>query len=160
MTRKASVSRVGLRACLVGGATWIGLLAMVLSNIGAAACSVRAPSGVAFGSYNVFSMQDTLSAGSVEVTCDQPFSITLNAGANSNDYHARRMLGPSGYLSYNLYSNVTHTAVWVDSSDLAHAVAGQGTGQVETFNVYGLIPAGQNVSVGTYSDSILVLVTF
>jgi spore coat protein U-like protein len=70
------------------------------------------------------------------------------------------MLGPSGYLSYNLYNDVNHSALWVDSSEPAHAVAGQGTGHAETFDVHGLIAAGQNVSVGTYGDSVLVLVTF
>src|SRR5690349_15034472 len=108
------MSRHSLRACFLGCATWLGLLAMALSNIGVAACSVRVPLGVAFGTYDVFSTQPGISAGSVEVTCDQPFSITLSAGANSSDYHARRMLGPGGYfLSYNLYSDVNHTALWV-----------------------------------------------
>jgi spore coat protein U-like protein len=116
--------------------------------------------GLAFGPYDVFSSQDRLGAGSITVTCDQAFSIALGAGANSNDYHARRLLGPSGYLAYNLYSDVNRVTVWADSSDPTHTVSGAGTSQAQSFVVYGLIPAGQNVPVGTYSDSILVLVTF
>ena len=153
-------------------AFWLGPLAAATFNFGgnfgssfgantaAAACSVRIPLGLAFGTYDVFSPQDRLGAGSIEVTCDQPFSITMSAGANSNDYRARRMLGPSGYLAYNLYSDVNRLTLWVDSSDSTHAVSGSGTGLAESFDVYGLIPAGQNASVVTYTDSVLVLVTF
>jgi spore coat protein U-like protein len=160
-SRVRAAARSGAaRLARVPTAIWIGPLAAALCNISVAACSVRIPLGLAFGTYDVFSSQDRLGAGSIEVTCDQPFAITLSAGTNSNDYHARRMLGPSGYLSYNLYSDTTRLAVWVDSSDPTHAVSGSGTGQAQSFDVYGRIPAGQNVSVGTYSDSVLVLVTF
>jgi len=142
---------------------WLpGMLALTMSKPAATACSIGALTGMAFGSYDVFSSEDTLGAGNIQVTCDQPFSISLSAGANSNNYRTRRMAGPNGsYLFYNLYSDVDHLSLWGDSTDPSQMVHGKGTGQAESFDVYGVIGHGQTAaSVGTYGDSILVLVTF
>ena len=65
-------------------------------------------------------------------------------------------------LSYNLYTTLQHATIWGDGSGTtainSNTNASQST--VTTHTIYGLIPAGQDVPAGNYSDAITITVSF
>lgn len=124
---------------------------------------------VAFGTYDPIVANKTTAAtatGAVDTTCTTGDSTTITLGQGSNPASSstaaapvRRMLnGTTNYLNYNLYTSSGLTTVWGNTS--ATGVAVTGTGAPVTTNVYGSVPAGQNVPAGGYSDTVLATVTF
>jgi spore coat protein U-like protein len=67
--------------------------------------------------------------------------------------------GGTGRLGYDLYTNAGRSTVWgctttndVDVTSTSSAA--------NVMTVYGRIPAGQDVATGSYSDTVVVTVTF
>lgn len=115
----------------------------------------------------------TLRASStINVNCTKgtPFTVALNAGTTSGTTLAQRLLqntttGDTDTLQYNLYTSGSYGLIWGDGSGTSQTVAGTGLGVLTSVpeTVYGQlpdIPANQNVSAGTYTDTITVTVTF
>ena len=134
----------------------------------AANCAIST-SAVAFGAYDPIvanATTDLDATGTVSVTCTSGASagITLGQGANADtgstdDVPLRRMNdGATGYLSYALYSDSGRTTTW--GNTVATEVAHTGTGAQANLTVYGRVTAGQNVPVGSYSDTVVATVTF
>jgi spore coat protein U-like protein len=126
----------------------------------AASCTIDSP-GLVFGNYDPFIAMPLDSVGSLTVTCDEAveYSIALSAGAGS--FQARTLVGPKASLQYNLYTDATRTVIWGDGSGGSALVQSQSVGMVDrVHDVYGRIPARQNVPVGSYNDAITVLVSF
>ncbi len=69
------------------------------------------------------------------------------------------MTNGTNTLQYNLYTTSGHTNVWGDGTGSTRTVGGNGTSS-STQTIYGNIPAGQDVSAGTYSDSITLTISF
>lgn len=69
------------------------------------------------------------------------------------------MSSGSNLLSYALYQDSAHTTNWgnTPATDTAAATAPVGT---NALTVYGRITAGQNVPIGSYSDTITVNVVY
>jgi spore coat protein U-like protein len=64
-----------------------------------------------------------------------------------------------GFLTYEIYSDSNHTAVWGTGADeLALAVAPSIAER--SFTTYGRMPAAQDVPEGNYVDTITVTVTY
>jgi spore coat protein U-like protein len=124
---------------------------------GWAACSVSA-AGVAFGPYDPFSVTSLDSTGNVAVTCSPaaPYTIALSAGYGAQT--GREMRNGAHALAYNLFTDATRSAVWGDGTGLTSTVSGSGTAGGHP--IYGRIPARQNVAAGTYSDIIIVTISF
>ena len=76
----------------------------------------------------------------------------------SGTYAARAMTSGSHQLLYNLYLDASYVTIWGDGT------AGTGTLQdstnKNTYTIYGRIPALQNAWVGSYSDTIVVTITY
>lgn len=88
------------------------------------------------------------------------YQVSLGAGSNASG-GTRRLAGPaSSFLSYQLFRDSARTLAWGDGSALGARVSGTGNGSNQTLTVYGRIPAGQSVAVGTYTDSVLVTVDY
>jgi len=123
---------------------------------------------VAFGEYdpvvaNASTPLDVTGKVSVTCTTGAPATITLgqgpDPGASSTDAApVRRMKSGSNYLSYQLYSEATHTTVW--GNDASSDVENTGTGANQDIDVYGRVPSGQNVPTGNYSDTVVATITF
>lgn len=145
MPRNRSLGPLALLAllCLPGAAT--------------AECSLNVI-GVAFGNYDPFSVTDTDITGSVSVTCDTDTSVQVSFSPGFGPFAARQLKNGMNALLYNLYTDPGHVSVWGDGSPGTSLVSFSGTSSSAT--VYGRIPAGQNVSVGTYGDTITVTLTF
>lgn len=120
-------------------------------------CTVSS-SGVNFGSYDVFSTTPDDITGSITVSCSASTSYSIALSAGYGSFATRTLTNGSHTLDYNLYTNSTLTTVWGDGSAGTSTVSG--TAASQTYTVYGSVPAQQNVTVGSYSDVIVVTLTF
>lgn len=130
--------------------------------VGAVTCTVSTVP-VAFGSYVPSLGTPTDGVGTININCDKaPASnpISISAG-RSGSFTSRTMSNGKSNLSYNLYTSAARTQVWGDGTG-GSAKVSYGGGGAKTFaiTVYGRITALQNVTAGSYSDSLLVTISF
>jgi spore coat protein U-like protein len=155
-----------------------GGLFLGCASAGAGTCTIQSVNGVAFGAYNPLSASPTSTNGSINLSCQLspafplPFTATISLSAGGSASYAERKMVPSVgaiHLNYNIYLDPTYSTVFGDGSagtqvaQRCTPLFGLGCGSVSTATnvpMYGLIPAGQNVSVGSYLDSIVVTVAF
>ena len=148
-----------------------GQLLPVLA-VAAVSCSVTA-TGPAFGVYSPLNATPTYANSTVQVTCTLlsggATTVTLvssySTGA-SGTYAMRTMLSGANTLNYNLFYDAAYTQI-----------RGNGTGGSQTGGatlnlspgtptlsasgtIYGRIPARQDVAAGTYTDTIVVTITY
>ncbi len=125
--------------------------------------------GISFGNYTATDPTATTASGTITVSCGllgvdvlPGFTVSLSSG-NGGSFAPRTLAGGGASLSYNLYTDTTHTAVWGDGSGATVARSFDGTllhlGSYD-FTVYGALAAGQFVKAGVYSDTIIVTVTY
>lgn len=142
--------------------TLMGAIAAILlcPAVGAAQCMVSV-TGLAFGTYDVFSASPTDSAGTITVECaaGTGYSVALSPGV-SGSYVSRTMIDGGRSLQYGLYLDSARSVSWGDGSGGSATVSGTGSGAQIHHTVYGRIPARQNARVGSYADSITVTVAF
>lgn len=133
----------------------------------AATCSV-ATTPVSFGTYNVFSASATTSSGTIIVKCNNQPNHQMQVVASistgsSGTFSQRQMKKTSGseQLNYNLYSDASRSIIWGDGSGGSSTVIARVSRQNSlTAYVYGTIPARQNLSAGSYSDTLIVTVVW
>jgi spore coat protein U-like protein len=142
------------------------LLCLSLAGEAGAACTVSA-TGVNFGAYDVFVTTPLDSTGTVTVTCDQapPVDVTIAIGPSgtSGGFVPRRMRSASSpdRLNYNLFVNAGRSTVWGDGAPGTSTVFLKNVtkNRPAVTTIYGRVPPGQDVSVGSYSDSLTVTIT-
>lgn len=139
----------------------VALLLCAGAHRAEAACTLSA-TAVAFGTYDVFQAGPTDSTGTITYRCgnsDRNIRIAISAG--SGTFANRTLKRVSEDLLYNLFYG-GFTQVW-----------GDGTGGTTTYfennppnnkdvvlTVYGRITAGQDVSVGNYTDTVVVTLEY
>jgi spore coat protein U-like protein len=70
------------------------------------------------------------------------------------------MTGTGGaVLNYSMFSNSAMTANWGQTVG-TDTVSGTGNGLPQALAAYGLGPAGQSVSPGSYNDTITATITY
>ena len=123
----------------------------------AANCNVSAQ-GLAFGGYDPFVATALDGVGTLNVICDAStaYSIALSPGAGT--YMNRQLNGIGAALAYNIYTDATRSVVWGDGSAGSAVISHESISA--NHSVYGRIAALQNVPVGSYSDSVVVVVSF
>jgi spore coat protein U-like protein len=155
------------------------VLMMIGSSVANAAanCTVGA-SGVSFGIYDPLLGSADDSTGQVSVTCTATFppivetvdyTVSLSSGS-SGSFSARRMQAGSSRLNYNLYTTSARSAgqIWGDTTGGSANMSGAmtigfffwPTTHTDLLTIYGRIPPGQDVAAGSYTDTIIVTVTF
>ncbi len=142
----AVIARIVLGLALAAGA----------STAQAAVCSVQS-AGVAFGAYDTLDPSPLDGIGSVHVDCDSDTSLTVDLGSGTGSFDQRRMSGGAASLDYNLYTEGTRSIVWGDGINGSDVSA---SGSSIDLPIYGRIPARQNVPVGTYSDTVIITVSY
>ena len=138
--------------------SWL-IVAFALTAQQGHACTLNV-TGVNFGSYDVFSNTPLDSTGNIDVNCPSGvgYSMALTAGGGT---HTQRVMGSGAHrLNYNLYTAANRAVVWGDATSGTVTVNGTGIGVNVNHGVYGRIPALQNVRTGSYSDIIIVELTF
>lgn len=124
-----------------------------------------------FATYNPLNSTNVDAVGNVSITCGAlvlganiSYEVTLSTGA-SGDSLNRNMSNGSDIMSYNLYTDSGHTAVWGDGTGGTSTIMNSYTlslifSTTDDFPVYGRVPSGQNIQAGSYSDSIVATVIF
>lgn len=97
--------------------------------------------------------------GNIAVNCTngEPYSLDVNNGNNFSSPNRRMKNDNVGtsFLNYAIYSDSGRATAWPASQNLV------GSGSVQSYPVYGRIPAGQSTAVaGPYSDQLAVTVTY
>lgn len=125
-----------------------------------ASCLVSA-STLNFGSTGFLATAvDATSTVGVTCTNGSAYSIGLNAGNGSGaTVSARRMTNGASTVTYSLYRDAGRTIVWGNTVG-SDAASGTGTGAMQSFTVYGRVPVQTTPAVGSYSDTIVVTVTY
>lgn len=116
---------------------------------------------VNFGAQGVLTA-DVDAAGAVFVTCTpgSAFTIGLGAGAAGGGPTAREMRKGSEKVVYGLYQNAARNLPWGDGVVPGETVSGTGDGAAQSLGVYGRVPVQSTPSAGTYSDTVVVTVTY
>lgn len=150
--KTATACPTGTRQATSSGSTWT---ATINAN-----CNVSA-TNVNFGSVGVLA-SNVDSTGSVTVRCTDstPYNIGLSAGTGSGATVAsRRMTSGIKTVTYSLYSDSGRTSVWGNTIGTDSA-SGAGTGLDQAYTVYARAPAQMTPAPGTYTDTIVVTVTY
>ena len=125
-----------------------------------ASCSVTTTS-LNFGSRS--SLGSSVDAtGSLSVTCSNtlPYEVGLSNGNGPGAIAtARKMTSGANTVTYSLYSDSLRTSVWGDVIG-TNTVSGTGTGGAQSLTVYGRVPPQTTPPAATYSDNIVVTVTY
>jgi spore coat protein U-like protein len=145
----------------------IFFLLFLFSTHGAeAACNVGA-TNINFGIYDVFSSSPKDATGTISVDCDEapPPIVVIRIGPSfsSGGFKPRQMKHTSrpDKLNYNLFIDSAMSVVWGDGTGGTSTVANKVTkNKMWVSTLYGRIPAGQDVSVGTYSETVSVTITW
>ena len=144
------------------------LLALVIgtlyaSDAHAQACTISATS-VNFGSYNVFNGSPTDSTGTVTYRCNgsaHNITVGLTQGASAS-FNQRQMQKGSESLTYNLFVDASRTNIWGDgtSGTSVYSISNPPNNTNVNLTVYGRVTAGQDVSAGSFSDTVTAVVNF
>lgn len=127
-----------------------------------ASCTISVTS-VNLGSYNVFNGTALDSTGTITYQCNAMASnitITLSKGQSST-YNPRTMTKGAEVLDYNLYRDAARTSIWGDGTS-GTAVYSRNNPPNNNVNltVFGRVPAAQDVSAGSYSDTVSATINF
>ena len=147
------------------------LITMALAGLGVlapaaadAACSINT-TAVNFATHNVFSATPDDATGQIRFRCtgSPPPLVTIHldkGGAPS--FTPREMRRGSEILGYNLYLDSTRTTIWGDgtSGTAVYSSANPPNNSNVSLPIYGRVGAAQDVSAGTYSDTVLATINF
>ena len=126
--------------------------------------------GITFGAYDpvVANAETPVDAnGSVTVACTNGATTTIGMNQGSNPTGTstaatpeRQMSSGTDNLRYDLFQEAARTTIWGDVGTPT-TVAYTSTGTAETtIDIFGRIPAGQDSSVGTYTDTVTATISF
>jgi len=100
----------------------------------------------------------------ISVTCTNgtPWIVSLNAGSGvGGTVLLRKMTGPGGAtVTYTVYRDAARTQVWGDGTSGTFTVAGTGSGVAQAQTGYGRVPSQTTPAPATYTDTIIVTVTY
>ncbi len=160
---KSSVNRA-LKTIMIGV---IALLSIFETDEALSGCAINI-SEIGFGNYNAFSMTsvDTTCFVTLSCTSDVPrATLSMGPSAVSNSFNPRQMRRPGGsdLLNYNIYVDAAKTSIFgsgkTGTSDIVlHRPPGPPAAWNRTVTIYGSIPPGQDVSVGSYSDTLTITI--
>ena len=130
----------------------------------AANCTITT-SPVAFGAYDPVSVNSATNLtanGAVNVACTKGTPATIDLGNGGNfSAGSRRMGSGSDFLGYSLFRDAALTQPW--GSGIAGGATeayNAATKAVTAVTVYGMVPAGQDVTVGAYSDTVVATINY
>lgn len=126
-----------------------------------AGCTVAAGVPLAFGIVSPGVAADSSTVVTATCTVGTPYSLSLDAGHGSGATVAdRRMTSGTDTLAYRLYRDAGRTQLWGDGTASTVLNSSTGTGLLQSFTVYGRVPASATATVGVYTDTITVLATY
>ncbi len=114
-----------------------------------------------FGTAGILnSNQDT--TGNISITCSTalPYSIGLDGGlAAAPTPTTRKLMNGANEITYGIYQDASRSIEWGNSLG-TNTISATGNGSAQNFTTYGRIPPQPTPLSGTYSDTIVVTVTY
>lgn len=148
------------------------LLAFLPLQACAASCAITSPA-LNFGSYDPLAASNHDSTAVVNVSCtrtvtpSETVNYTLTSSIGSGlTYATRRMLNGAEILNYNVYRNAARTQVWGNGTGGSFSITGSfilnnsNPTRNRNHTIYGRIPPLQDATAGSYSDTLVVTLTF
>jgi spore coat protein U-like protein len=161
---------IGSALRYLAGGVVMACLPAAASAASLSSCAASA-TAVAFGTYNPMTGTPNTSSGSISVTCSLisglsllvAYTISISTGS-SGTYTQRKLFSGANSLGYNLYNGAGMVSVWGDGTGGTTTVSDGyllGLGNVvQSYTVYGKMPAQQNPAAGTYIDNVTVTVSY
>ena len=119
-------------------------------------CVVSSPNVLDFGTVGLLNTNvDTTMDFTVECTNGTAYTIAMDNGANASGT-INRMTNGSEFVEYEIYQDAARSVVW----DTTSTLAATGTGDPQTFTVYGRVPPQTTPSADTYVDTVTITVTY
>ena len=150
--RTATPCPTGAKQATAGGSTWT---ASISDN-----CTVSA-TPLSFGTAGLL-VADLNAQSAVSVTCtaNTAYTIGLNAGTGTGaTVGARKLTSGADQITYTIYRDSNRTLVWGNTAG-SDTEAGTGSGSAQVYPIYGQVPTQATPAPGTYSDVIVVTVTY
>ena len=139
------------------------LMMWALPGRAEAACTIST-TAVSFGTYDVYNASATTSTGTITYRCgnaDHNVTITVSTGS-SGTFANRTLKKTSENLTYNLYMDAAFATVWGDGSGTTatYHINNPPNNTDVNLTVYGRVQALQDVSAGSYSDTVIATISF
>lgn len=146
-------------SCATPSGTLAGVTFAVNANV-AANCLVSV-GNVDFGTRGVLSA-NVDAQGSVTATCTAgtTYTISLSGGTANAAPTARKMSKAAETVTYGLYKDTNRSQPWGDATTPGSTMAGTGTGSAQVLTVYGRVPPQTTPTPGTYTDTVVVTLTY
>lgn len=121
---------------------------------------ISSPSTVAFGTYSVFSPAAITAPTQFAFRCtpNQYARLTLSTGSSGSFVPFRTMTSGAQVAAYNLFLDAGASQIWGDTSSgtVAYDVYNSTPADKDFLDfIYGVIPAGADLAVGTYTDIVI-----
>lgn len=126
------------------------------------ACTVAA-TNLDFGSRGILDTA-TIASNTVSVTCTSGagYTISLSGGDTGATDPTQRLMSDvadTEFITYGIYRDAARTLPW-GSTIGTNTAAGTGTGSAQAYTAYGHVPTQTTPSAQTYTDTIVVTVTY
>jgi spore coat protein U-like protein len=130
-------------------------------NASVAANCLLALQNIDFGTKGVLSANSDATGG-VSVTCTPgtTYTVSLNGGTTNSAPTARKMSKGAETVTYGLYKDAARSQPWGNATTPGSTVPGTGNGLVQALTVYGRVPPQTTPTPGTYTDTVVVTVTY
>ena len=125
---------------------------------------ITEPAAMAFGTYSVFGTLNVASTSMYDLRCNPNTSgrVTLSTGG-AGTFTPRTMASGGNTADYNLYLDAAGVTIWGDNSggSVSYDVY-NGTPGDKTFTdfIYGIVPFGQDLAPGTYTDTVFATLSW
>ena len=166
--RRSSIVLAGFAVISIAAASRLGAQQQsasltVTANVTKNCTITTAP--VNFGAYDPVAANATAALdgiGTVTVTCTKgaPAKVGLSVGSSAEGTTRRMSGGTAAYLTYELYQDSGRAIVWGDTVDTGLDIPAAPDRNPRAFTVYGRVAAGQDATVGSYTDTVLATVNF
>jgi len=149
----------------------LGLVCLLAWRPAHAQTCTTSSTAAAFGTYAPLSGVGVSTTATITVTCNpgvvsvnESYTIALSIGGASS-YATRSMGGPTPRLRYQLYRDSADTQIWGDGTAGTYTVTdGYTLGLIfpvtRTYTVYGVIPANAAAAIGSYTDTVVITLTY
>jgi spore coat protein U-like protein len=110
---------------------------------------------------------DATATITVQCTNTTPYSLGIDNGANASASQRRVSAGGGNYVNYGLYTDAGRSNAWVGTTSSSNCTngtsscyLGTGAGSTQNVTVYGRVPPQPEPALGSYSDTVVVTLTY
>src|SRR5687768_6736124 len=160
--------KVGALALMTVIAPATAQAATATANLSATATVINnctiSTAALAFGNYDPVGANAAANldgTGTVTISCTKGTTATigLGLGANASGTTRRMTDGSGNFLTYEMYQEVGHSTVWNTGAGLLSPAAAPSKA-ARNFTVYGAVTSNQDITAGSYTDTVVATVNF